>query len=253
MQQLADNFWTFRGDFKVAGVINLGTHMSLLRRANGKFLLLDSYDLDESDRDALLSLTDGGRAIEAVLNVHPFHTLHCAAIHKLLPQARLFGTRRHHAQATDLPWEAEFIEDTATQEAFAGDLAFSVPEGVDFVCDDDSVHVASVLVRDRQSGIVHVDDTINVLAAPGLLGKLLPQSKLKFHPQLSKALQKRPGAADDYARWARDLAEDWAETSVVCAAHSSIRKLPRGGWRSEVLDALAAADKTLSQHRSAHG
>ena len=253
MQQLASNFWTFRGDLKVAKVINLGTHMSLVRRTNGTFLLLDSYDLDDGDRDALLSLTDGGRAIEAVLNVHPFHTLHCAAIHALLPHARLFGTRRHHRQAPDLPWEAEFIEDTATRDAFAEDLAFSVPEGVDFVCGDDSVHVASVLVRHRQSGIVHVDDTINVLAAPGLIGKLLPQSKLKFHPQLSKALQKRPGAADDYARWARDLADEWAGTPVVCAAHSSIRKLPRDGWRSEVLKALATVETTLSKHRNEHG
>ncbi|MAM10992.1 MAG: hypothetical protein CML23_11115 [Rhizobiaceae bacterium] len=253
MEQLANNFWTFRGDFKVAGVLNLGTHMSLVRRANGRYLLLDSYDLDAGDRDALLSLTDDGHAIEAVLNVHPFHTLHCAAIQKLLPQARLFGTRRHHGQASDLPWEPGFIEDAATQNAFADDLAFSVPEGVDFVCDDDSVHVASVLVRHRGSGIVHVDDTINVLAAPGVLGRLLPQSKLKFHPQLLKALQKRPGAADDYARWARDLAEDWSETPIVCAAHSSIRKLPRDGWRSELLKALASVETTLSKHRSEHG
>ena len=253
MQQLASNFWTFRGDLKVAKVINLGTHMSLVRRTNGTFLLLDSYDLDDGDRDALLSLTDGGRAIETVLNVHPFHTLHCADIHALLSHARLFGTRRHHKQAPGLPWEAGFIEAAATQKTFAGDLAFSVPEGVDFVCNNDSVHVASVLVRHRQSGIVHVDDTINVLAAPGVLGKILPQSKLKFPPQLSKALQKRPGAADDYARWARHIAEAWSETPIVCAAHSSIRKLPQDGWRSEVLDALADVDKTLSKHRSEHG
>ncbi|AJY47788.1 hypothetical protein [Martelella endophytica] len=253
MQQLADNFWTFRGDFKVARVINLGTHMSLVRRANGRFLLLDSYDLDGGDLDALLSLTDGGRAIEAVINVHPFHTLHCTAIHALLPHARLFGTRRHHEQVTDLPWEPGFIEDRATQEVFAGDLGFSVPQGIDFVCEDDSVHVASVLVRDRQSSIVHVDDTINVLAAPGLLGKLLPQSKLKFHPQLSKALEKRAGAADDYAQWAESIANAWAGTPVVCAAHSSIRKLPQDGWRNEIGEALAAVETTLSRHRSEHG
>ncbi|PRX08771.1 UNVERIFIED_ORG: hypothetical protein BCL66_109104 [Martelella mediterranea] len=253
MQQLAENFWTFRGDFKVAKVINLGTHMSLVRRANGRFLLLDSYDLDEDDRNALLSMTDGGRAIEAIINVHPFHTLHCAAVHAVVPQARLVGTRRHHEQAPDLPWEPGLIEDPETQDAFAADLAFSVPQGVDFISHDASVHVASVLVRHRQSGIVHVDDTLNVLAAPGFLGRVLPQSKLKFHPQLSKALQKRAGAADDYARWARNLAEAWSGTPIVCAAHSSIRKLPEDGWRREMTDALAAVEKTLSRHRSAHG
>jgi hypothetical protein len=199
MRQLAENFWTFRGDFKIAGFINLGTHMSLVRRADGSYLVIDSYALEKDDRRALLELTDGGRAVEAILNVHPFHTLHCNAAHKLLPHARLIGTRRHHGQAPDLPWDEGFIEEAATQAEFAEDLEFSVPRGVDFISEDDHVHVASVLVRHRMSGIVHVDDTINVLAAPGFLGRLLPQSKLKFHPQLAKALQKRAGAADDYA------------------------------------------------------
>ena len=253
MRQLAENFWTFRGDFKIAKVINVGTHMSLVRRANGKFLLLDSYDLDESDRESLLSLTDGGKAVEAIINVHPFHTLHCNAAHKLLPHARLIGTSRHHTKAPELPWEPGLIEVPATQAEFEEDLDFSVPAGVDFVSDKDHVHVASVLVRHRKSGIVHVDDTINVLAAPGFLGKLLPQSKLQFHMQLAKALQDRPGAADDYENWARDIAEKWAGTPIVCAAHSAIRKLPPNGWRDEVLKALSGVEKTLSKHRSAHG
>ena len=253
MRQLAKNFWTFRGDFKVAKVINVGTHMSLARRANGKFVLLDSYDLDESDRKSLLSLTDGGQAIEAIINVHPFHTLHCSAVHKLLPHARLIGTGRHHTKAPELPWEPGLIEDPATQAEFAADLDFSVPEGVNLVCADENVHFSSVLVRHKESGIVHVDDTINVLAFPGILGRFLPQSKLKFHPALGKALQKRPGAADDYAAWARDLADRWAGTPIVCAAHSSIRKLPPEGWRDEVLGALAGVEKTLSKHRSANG
>lgn len=253
MKQLADNFWTFRGDFKIAGVLNLGTHMSLARRSNGRFLLLDSYDLEAEDREALFSLTDGGRAIEAIVNVHPFHTLHCVALHAALPHARLIGTERHHRQAAGLPWETGVIEDEATQAEFSDDLEFSVPAGVDFVSADDHVHVASVVVRHRESGIVHVDDTINVLAFPGFLGTYLPQSKLKFHPALAKALQKRPGAADDYANWARDLAARWAGTPIVCAAHSSIRTLPPEGWRDEMLAALAGVEKTLSKHRSSHG
>lgn len=253
MRQLADHFWTFRGDFKIARVINVGTHMSLVRRTNGKYLLLDSYDLDDCDRKALFSLTDGGRKIEAVINVHPFHTLHCGVIHELLPHARMIGTRRHREQAPELPWEAAVIEQSATQQEFAEDLEFSVPGGVDFVSLEDHVHVSSVLVRHRGSGIVHVDDTINVFAAPGFLGKLLPQSKLKFHPRLAKALQKRAGAADDYEQWARDIAARWSGTPYVCAAHSSIRKLPADGWQDEVLEALAAVEKTLSRHRSAHG
>src|SRR5690606_19049606 len=105
----------------------------------------------------------------------------------------------------------------------------SVPVGVDFVCLDERVHVASLLLRHRASGIVHVDDTLNVIAAPGALGKLLPQSGLRMHPLLGQALQAEPGAADAYIGWARDLARRWDGAPYVCAAHSAVRELGPGG------------------------
>ena len=67
--------------------------MSLVRKPDGAFILLDAYELDESDREELMGLTYGGSLIEAVLNVHPFHTIHCDFIQTLLPNARLIGTR----------------------------------------------------------------------------------------------------------------------------------------------------------------
>ncbi|WP_404478962.1 hypothetical protein [Novosphingobium sp. BL-52-GroH] len=252
MKQLAENFWNVRGSFKVAKIIDLGTQMSLVRRRDGGFILIDSYGVSEPDRDALLKLTGNGAAIDTIINVHPFHTLHCAAVHELAPHARLFGTRRHREQAPKLPWEEELMEDAETQRQF-GDLDFSVPAGLDLVTGDDSVHAASVLVRHRESGIVHVDDTLMVLAAPGLLGHVLPQSRLRFHPMLGKALQERPGAADDFAAWARHLAHEWAATPIVCAAHSAVRQLPPGAWREEMTRALSAVDRTLVHHRARHG
>ncbi|MGF7150288.1 hypothetical protein FHS96_003946 [Sphingomonas zeicaulis] len=60
MQQLASNFWNFRGVFRIAKLIDVGTHMSLIRRGNGRFLLIDSYAVTGADRDSLLQLTDGG-------------------------------------------------------------------------------------------------------------------------------------------------------------------------------------------------
>lgn len=253
MEQLSDDFWNFRGSFKIAKIIDVGTQMSLVRRANGRFLLLDSYSVTDDDRRDLLGLTNGGTAIEAILNVHPFHTLHCRAMHEIAPDARLIGTRRHREHTPGLPWEDGAIEDAATQAQFADDLDFSVPAGVDLVTPDDNVHAGSVLVRHRKSGIVHVDDTLNVLSAPGPLGKVLPQSSLKFHPMLSRALQKRAGAADDFARWARGIADDWAGTPIVCAAHSAIRHLPERAWNEEVLDALSDVDDMLGKHRAEYG
>ena len=253
IERLAEDFLTFRGSYRFKGIIQLGTQMSLARRPSGKYLLLDSYTLEGEDKSALLVATDGGKAIEAVLNLHPFHTLHCEAVHALLPHAAHYGTRRHHRLLPNLPWRPGAMEDAETQAMFADTLDLSVPTGVDFVCEDETVHVASVLARHRASRIVHVDDTLNVLAPPSLLKPLLPEPKIRFHPMLKKALGKRAGAADDYARWAKSLAEDWADTPVVCAAHSSIRRLPEGGFRREVLDALDDSEGVLAAHREQYG
>ena len=253
MQQIAENFWNIRGSFKIAKVLDIGTHMSVARRSNGRFLLLDSYAIGGEDKQRLVDLTDNGAAIDAIINVHPFHTLHCSQMHELFPGARMIGTARHKRQAPDLDWDDNVIEDASTQAEFAQDLDFSVPDGLDLVTGDDSVHAASVLVRHKASGVVHVDDTLTVLAAPGALKSLLPQSRLKFHPKLADALQPRAGAADDFARWARGLASDWHETPAVCAAHSAVRHLQPGGWHEEVLQALGDAEKVLAKHRAEYG
>jgi len=252
MKQLGANFWNFRGTFKIAKIIDVGTQMSLVRQANGRFILIDSYAVTGSDRENLLTLTDNGAAIDAIINVHPFHTLHCRAAHELAPHARLFGTQRHRIQAPELPWQQVAIEDAATQVQF-DELDFSVPAGLDLVTADDSVHAASVLVRHRESGIVHVDDTLMVLVAPGPLRHVLPQSRLRFHPMLRKALQPRPGAADDFANWARGVADKWAGTPIVCAAHSAVRRLGPSGWHSEISRALSDVTGTLDKHRTRCG
>ncbi|MBW4330328.1 MBL fold metallo-hydrolase [Stakelama sp. CBK3Z-3] len=252
MRRIAGNFWNIRGDYRIAGILNVGTQMSLVRRANGRFILIDSYDVGEEDRRDLLSLTDGGHSIDAVLNVHPFHTLHCGAIHALLPHARLIGTRRHRDLLPDLPWESDDIEAAAVQDQFADLFEFSIPAGVDFISADERVHVGSVLVRHRESGVVHVDDTLNSFNAPGPF-KSLVSPRLRFHPMLAKALEPRSGAADAYTDWARDLVDRWAETPIVCAAHSAVRMLSPGGWKSEMLNALSDASKTLDRHRETHG
>jgi hypothetical protein len=253
MEQLAPDFWTVRGDFRIAGVINVGTQMSLVRRKSGRFVLLDSYEPDAAELRAIEDLTEGGRRIEAIINVHPFHTLHCGAIHRRFPHAELIGTERHRRKDPGLPWSEGLIEEQGTQDRFAQDFEFSIPEGVDFVCQDETVHVGSVLVRHRESRIVHVDDTLNVFAAPGLLKPFFPAPRLRFHPMLGKALEKRPGAADDYEGWARALADAWADTLVVCAAHSQVHRLASGGFRNEVLAALRAVDGKLASHRLRFG
>lgn len=223
--------------------------MSLVRRSNGKFVLIDTYEPDDSDMDELLSLTRDGELIEAVLNVHPFHTVHCKFVHEALPHARLIGTRRHHDKLPHLDWDARLIEDAATQGEFSDLFDFSVPAGVDFIPADESVHVSSVLVRHRDSRIVHVDDTLMYLDLPSLIQKLVPGPKLRFHPKLAEGLEKRPGAADDYSRWAQNLAREWSDTRIICAAHKGIVHLTDQTFAQAIAEALDQASETLSDHR----
>jgi hypothetical protein len=227
--------------------------MSLVRKPGGTFILLDSHEPDKTDMDELMALSDGGSLIDAVLNVHPFHTVHCDFIQEKLPHARLIGTRRHHRKMPHLAWDSALIEDAATQQEFSEILDFSIPAGVDFISDDETVHVSSVIVRHRASGIVHVDDTLMFLDVPSLLQKVAPGPDLRFHPKLSEGLEKCEGAADDYRRWAAILAHDWRDTKIVCAAHNGILRLTDQTFPEAIENALEYASETLEEHIRSFG
>ena len=77
---------------------------------------------------------------------------------------------------------------------------------------------------------------------PSLIKLVAPETKLRFHPKLGEALQKRAGAADEFVRWAKDLARDWADTRIVCAAHNGIAWLLTDQTFSQAIeDALEQA------------
>lgn len=253
MQKLAETFWNIRGVHRVAGMLDVGTHMSLVRRRNGRFVVVDGCPLGQVQRKAVLALTGGGEHVDAVMHVHPFHTLHVEATQRMFPSAALHGTARHRLLLPALPWTGPPVEEWGEDHPLADVFELSVPAGVDFICPDERVHVASVLVRHRQARIVHVDDTLNVVAPPRWLRRLIPQSSLRMHPLLSRALRPEAGAADAYAAWARGLASRWADVRVVCAAHSAVRELPAGGFGQEVDAALDRASRALERHRARYG
>ncbi len=253
MERLAASFWNIRGTYRVAGLIDIGTHMSLAQRDDGRFVVIDGCGLDDAQRDAVMGLTRNGDLVDAVIHVHPFHTLHVEATHRLFPAAALHGTGRHRERFPALPWSEPPVEEWRDAHPLSDVLELSVPDGVDFVCADEHVHVASVLARHRPSGIVHVDDTLNVMAVPGPLAWMLPAPALRMHPRLSRALSPRAGAADAYAAWARGLASRWSDARVVCAAHSAVRHLPPGGFQREVEAALRRVEGVLRRHRERYG
>lgn len=248
---IADGFWNVRGSYKIAGVLDVGTHASLVRQKRGGFVFLDSYSPSEPVKRDLDELTGGGREVEAILNVHPFHTMHVKRMHELFPKARLYGTARHHTRFPDLPWEVTRSEDPATHALFAEDLEFSVPRGVDFISRDERVHFSSVLVRHPATRTLHVDDTLMYLRLPLPLRLLGMENRTSFHPTLAKALEKRTGAADDFRAWAKDLIDRWGDTENLCTAHAAAltaRENTGASIKDRISKALENVDKTLRKH-----
>lgn len=244
---MGGGFWNIRGTWRIKGLINAGTQSSLVRLESGRFVLLDSYTLHGAIEREVLELTDGGAAIEAVLNLHPFHTLHVERVAARFPGARHYGTARHHRLLPDLGWQPERTETEAFAALFADDFDFSVPAGVDFIARDERLHFASVLAFHRRSRVLHVDDTLNYLPFP--LGR-----RLDFHPTLPQVLERRPGAAAEFRGWAEGLIERCAEVDHVCTAHAGLAKQGSlGSVADQVRAALKRAEATLAKHEAKHG
>jgi hypothetical protein len=253
--KVSDDFWNIRGDFKIGGVLNIGTHASLVRRGNGKFVLLDAYTLKGKLKAQVDTLSNDGADIEAIINLHPFHTVHVRKVHQQYPNARLFGTQRHLNQFPELPWEADFSESDECAALFADDFEFSVPAGVDFISSNEHLHFSSVLAYHRVSKTIHSDDTLMYLQLPGLLG-MLKKPEVTFHMTLGKTLERRPLAAEEFRSWVTQLAEQWSDAENLCAAHSATllgRENQSESIADRILNALQAVEKTLQIHEKKFG
>jgi len=247
--QISEDFWNVRGSFKLGGVFDVGTQTSLVRLRSGGFVLLDAYRLTGDVERDVLALTDGGRAVRAILSLHPFHTLHVRASAAQFPRAQLYGTRRHKARAPELRWQALHTDDAALHEQFAADFALSVPRGVDLVPASEALHFASVLALHKPSGTLHVDDTLSFMDLPLVGG-------LKFHPTLRFALLKRSGAAAEFRAWAEELAVLCEGVNRVCTAHSrALPPAPSSGSSvaGQVRELLAGASNMLDSHARRYG
>ncbi len=219
--EVAADFWNFRGSYKIGGLVDVGTHASLVRRGSGRFVLLDSYTFSDEVSAYIGQLTRGGRDIEAILNLHPFHTVHVENAHARYPKATLYGTARHHARFPELPWARLRTEDAALHALFADDFDFSVPRGVDFISANEKVHFSSVLAFHRASDTIHSDDTLMYLDLPLVLKLFGLGDAVRFHPTLDKALERRKGAAKDFRSWASGMIDRWKTSVNLCTAHTA--------------------------------
>ena len=254
--KISDDFWNIRGTFRVGGLLDIGTHASLVRMANGKFVFLDSYAFSGEVARDLNEMTGDGSNVEAVLNLHPFHTVHVEAMHRQYPQAKKYGTARHLSKFPKLPWQKLRTEDEALHARFADDFEFSVPQGVDFISDNENVHFSSVLAYHRASKSIHVDDTYMYAQLPLPLRLIGVDGVTRFHPTLAKALQPRAGAAREFRQWAEGLNADWGDARNLCTAHLATLAASKNSGVSiqeRLQDALSGVKHTLTDHQKAFG
>ena len=253
---VGDGFWNFRGSFKIGGVIDVGTQSALVRLKSGHFVLLDSYALSRSARRLVSRETDGGEQLEAVINLHPFHTMHVRTIHQWYPHVAHYGTERHHRMFPELPWAKTYSEDPALHERYGEDFDFTVPRGVDFISPDESVHFSSVLAYHLASKTIYSDDTLVYLRLPQIARWLGLGDSVSFHPTLAKALERRAGAAQEFRSWARELIDRWGAAKNLCAAHTAslLATENRGATIGERIEsALSKVETTLASHERRHG
>jgi len=254
--KISDNFWNIRGSFKIRGLIDIGTQASLIRTENGKFIFLDSLTLEGDLLQEIDEITNNGKDVEAVLNLHPFHTIHVSKMHDRYPNAKHYGTTRHLLKSPELNWEKLKTEDKELHEIFSSDLDFSIPRGVDFISKDENLHFSSVLAYHRSSRTIHVDDTLMYIRLPKLMKFFGISDPISFHPTLSKVLEMRSGAADDFQEWAKEIAESWSDAENLCAAHTAsfINNKKRGiSIHDRILKALNKVQKKLQIHKRRFG
>jgi len=254
LEDIAGDFWSIRGSFKIGGVIDLGTHMSLVKLGEGRFVLLDAYTLSDKVAEQILKITAGADAIEAIINLHPFHTLHVEAVHQRFPNAKLYGSARHVEKLAHLPWQDELVESADFQALYQDHFDFSVPAGVDFISADEKLHFSSVIAYHRESKTIHVDDTFIGIKLPWPLRMLGKKHRVSFHPTLAKTLERRAGAADEFTAWGQQLARQWRDAEHLCTAHTTNIELNAAKQEFETiaLDALSKVQGTLTKHKKAH-
>lgn len=244
-----DGFWNIRGSFKLFGFLDIGTQASLIRLSSGKFVLLDSYELSGDVEQQVMTITSGGADVEAVINTHPFHTVHCEATARQFPNAKMYGTERHHQKFPGISWAAERTETPEFHGLYAEDLRFTVPRGVDFIPSNQNLHFASVIVVHPASSSMHVDDTLGYFDLPLMRG-------VGFHPTLKQVLQKRSGAAGEFRDWVVEFIEMCGDVRHLCTAHG--RKLPPppkdgDSIQQQVRGAWNKARRTVSSHERRYG
>jgi hypothetical protein len=218
--EIGSGFWNIRGSFTFCcGLIDIQTHMSLLRLPSGKFLVIDTIQLTPQMKQEIDQITQNGTLIEAVLATHPFHTMFFPPFYQEYPNAKYYGTPRHLRNLKGINWEGN-LGDTENLRRWESEGVFlRIPEGADFESPAEDNHFSSVFVLHQESRTIHVDDTVQYFDHPDCVLRMLGKShgRMEFwNPR--KGLQHTAEGPILFKEWIEKLVVDW-EFENICTAH----------------------------------
>ena len=129
LREISPGFWNVRVPFKIFKIVDIGTHMSVIKLSNDKFLVVDTVEMNDEVKKQFDELTENGSKIEAVIGTHPFHTLAFPGFHKLYPDAPFYGTPRHVRRITEIPWAGTLNNEEKCLARWAPDVQLRIPDG----------------------------------------------------------------------------------------------------------------------------
>eukprot|EP00640_Fibrocapsa_japonica_P003302 CAMPEP_0113938906 /NCGR_PEP_ID=MMETSP1339-20121228/5316_1 /TAXON_ID=94617 /ORGANISM="Fibrocapsa japonica" /LENGTH=311 /DNA_ID=CAMNT_0000942235 /DNA_START=71 /DNA_END=1006 /DNA_ORIENTATION=- /assembly_acc=CAM_ASM_000762 len=247
-----DELWVFEeinpGFFRVAvkfpmamGMIDIGSHMGLIRLDSGKFVAIDTVDPNASIpfngsageiKHDIDLLTENGTLLEAVIATHPYHTLYFPPFYQLYPDAKYYGTPRHLRVQTDIPWVGS-VADAAVLALYEPEIQMRIPPTGSSEFDNPlppaSNHFSNAFVLSH--GVLFNDDLLMYLENPkkriGFIASVLAGLKhdsLLFHISMYKVgLRHTPDSAPKLIVWLEQLLEDW-DFEVIASAHNGVLK-----------------------------
>lgn len=220
LHPIGDSFWNIRSEFRLKKIIDIGTHMSIVRLRNGKYLVIDTVPLEDGLREEIDSLTNRGENIEAVIATHPFHTLAFPGFYQAYPKAPYYGTPRHLRIQPDIPWAGNIRDHLNKWE---DQVFMRIPDGAEFVqpLPEESNHFNSVWVFVPSARTLHVDDTVLNISDPNFLLRIVGVrgNQLFFHPSIrGPGLYPTPQAPDQFKSWLEAVIRDW-DFDTICVAH----------------------------------
>jgi hypothetical protein len=231
------NLYHIRAEFRVImGLVNVGTHMSIVKLPNGKFLVIDTVPLDDQLREEIDELTNKGEDIEAVIATHPFHTLSFQAFHDAYPTVQFYGTPRHLRIKKDINWDGDITENLKNWESSG--IYMRIPDGAEweFPQPEASNHFVAIWVYIEKAKTIHVDDSVSLYNNPNWLVKAVgfQPGKICFHPAMKgPALKPQRDSPEKLKAWFEKVIEDWDFDNMVISH--------KDNWIGGAKEALRAA------------